>query len=80
LALNRSIEVPELRLHIYDTPTANGAFVRGVHMVIVTLVVYTMPTRHENDSQCGGKHILSANGTVAVSGTLNTTMRVCYRH
>lgn len=63
-------------LHVTQGFPANGALIGGHLEVFVAAVVDCMAARHEPDQGCGGEHVLSADGTVAVYRPLDAAMIV----
>lgn len=74
LAINSAVEIAELCFHVDNTFAANRAFIRRFQMIVVALVVYAVTAIHEHNGLGRGKHILAANGAVAVSGALDASM------
>lgn len=48
LAHNGKVQVAKLRFHVDETFVANRASVRGLHVLLIALFMYTMATHHEN--------------------------------
>lgn len=78
LTFYRTIQLSECHFHVHNTSTADGTFERGLHMILVTDVMYAMTTWHEYDCLRRGKHVFATDWTIAVGGTLDTTMCIPY--
>lgn len=74
LALDGTLQMPELHFHVDNTPTADGATIRSFHMLVVTAMVDAMATSHEDDSLRRCEHVLAAYRAVTVRRAFYTTV------
>ena len=76
LCFDRSFQVSELPLHVYNTSAADRTFVRSLHVFTIASMMDTVTAPHEYYGLRRREHVLAAYRTVAVSRPLDATMGV----
>jgi hypothetical protein len=80
LGLDSSGQILELGFHVDCALAANWTFIRGFHVLVVASLMNAVATEHEDNGSGGCKHILSADGAIAVGDSLDAFVRVLHRH
>ena len=67
----------EVSFHIEHASAADGTTIGAPNMFMVALLVDTVTAFHEYYLFWGCEHVVAADWTVAIGGSLDTAMRLC---